>query len=310
MKTQPATAWVWNLLTGIDVDRLPQHLRITLMGLATYANSDGTDARPSSETIAAGSGNAGRTVRHHLRALDQLGVTFVTGRISIGKRRQPVRRIVRETLERMVEETTFARPSGMPRNTESENGLRGHEDVCVATGGLLRGHPDGRNHPKTIPLDHPLRVAPTSSAPSEDACETSIEDDQEEEPVNQLAMIETGSDVIRIDGTPTDSFDRIWAAFAALFGDPLPSQRKLRAKICHELADAGFDGTDVTGRAEQLTMEWGSTKFLTETSLLKHWGRYEGAVATVDMEAVKEQRRRLEIDAERAKLAAQRRGGR
>ena len=107
---------------------------------------------------------------------------------------------------------------------------------------------------------------------------------------NQIALDAgpdaSSSSVVRIaDGS--DRFDEVWAAMAALFGSPMSPTRALRAKIVRELAESGATGAEVNRRAVLLVEWFGDAKYLTETSLLKHWGRVEGTVSGVTADAVR-----------------------
>jgi hypothetical protein len=107
---------------------------------------------------------------------------------------------------------------------------------------------------------------------------------------NQIALGDgsevRSSSVVRIAGG-ADRFDDVWAAMDELFGPPMSPTRALRAKIVRELADSGATGAEVMRRAVLLVEWFGDAKYLTETSLLKHWGRADGAVSGVTPDAVR-----------------------
>jgi hypothetical protein len=107
---------------------------------------------------------------------------------------------------------------------------------------------------------------------------------------NQIALGDgsenRSSSVVRIAGG-SDRFDEVWAAMVELFGPPMSPTRALRAKIVRELADSGATGAEVLRRASLLVEWFGDAKYLTETSLLKYWGRVDGAVSGVTVDAVR-----------------------
>ena len=83
------------------------------------------------------------------------------------------------------------------------------------------------------------------------------------------------------DDEPARPFDEIWSALVDLFGEPTSSTRSLHAKVARELADRGATAADVYERAAGLVARWGDPRYVTVTSLLKHWPSFDGRLAQI-----------------------------
>lgn len=79
----------------------------------------------------------------------------------------------------------------------------------------------------------------------------------------------------------TSAFDEIWCAFVEIFGEPTSPARSLLAKIVRELVARDATAEDVFHHASAMAAEW-SVRCVTPASLWKHWGRFDGAISSID----------------------------